>query len=270
MNPATRHSPGSADLQRRGDFDVRPSPERGTTVSTRTALLDGESVGYTLRRSRRRTIGLQIDERGLVVAVPRDCSQGELEAVLQRKARWIRTHLERWHERERQRRRLADCWHDGGPLRHLGDTLRMRIHPGSDILRRNGPTLEVGLPATAGIQALRTRVHAWLQAEARRVFGERLPIFCDRLGRAPASWCLSSARTRWGSCTAGGVIRLNWRLIHFPPDVIDYVIAHELAHLEELNHSPAFWAVVDRLMPDWRDARQRLRDLHAEGVALQE
>ena len=117
----------------------------------------------------------------------------------------------------------------------------------------------------AGAEQLKDRVQAWLQAEARRVFAERIPLFAQRLGRTPKRWTLSSARTRWGSCTADGTIRLNWRLVHFPLDVVDYVIAHELAHLSEMNHGPRFWATVGDLFPEFRQARAWLRKVPVDG-----
>ena len=76
--------------------------------------------------------------------------------------------------------------------------------------------------------------------------------------RVPPPLSLSSARTRWGCCSASG-IRLNWRLIHLPLDLVDYVVAHELAHLREMNHSARFWAEVARLCPDWRERRAALK-----------
>lgn len=77
--------------------------------------------------------------------------------------------------------------------------------------------------------------------------------------RQPASLSLSSARTRWGSCSASGAIRLNWRLVQAPPHILDYVLAHELAHLVHMNHSAAFWSETERLFPHWRTARQWLK-----------
>ena len=82
-----------------------------------------------------------------------------------------------------------------------------------------------------------------------------------QLGVAPPPLTLSAARTRWGSCSLKTGIRLNWRLIHFPPHVIDYVVAHELAHLREMNHSPSFWAVVGQLFPTYKAARADLKKL---------
>jgi len=110
-------------------------------------------------------------------------------------------------------------------------------------------------------------VQGWLQGEAKRVFAERLEIYADKLGVTYKRFSLSSASTQWGSCTADGRIRLNWRLVHFRLPVIDYVVVHELCHLRHLDHGRAFWAAVEGLRPDWREAHDWLRahgtELHA-------
>ena len=95
--------------------------------------------------------------------------------------------------------------------------------------------------------------------QARELFAQRIPLYAQRLGRSPRRWALSSARTRWGSCAADGSIRLSWRLVQFPLPVVDYVIAHELAHLREMNHGPRFWSTVSELCPDFEQARAWLR-----------
>ena len=103
-------------------------------------------------------------------------------------------------------------------------------------------------------------VREWLQRQAHTLFAERLPVFAMQLGVQYCAFRLTSARTRWGSCTAGGMIRLNWRLVHFSLAQIDYVIAHELAHLREMNHGPRFWALVASVFPDHAAARKVLRE----------
>jgi predicted metal-dependent hydrolase len=94
---------------------------------------------------------------------------------------------------------------------------------------------------------------------AERLFAERLALFAPRWQRAPSMFKLSSAKGRWGSCTQARVIRLSWRLLFAPLAVIDYVIAHELAHCLEMNHSAAFWVEVGRLYPDWAAQRAWLK-----------
>jgi predicted metal-dependent hydrolase len=103
-------------------------------------------------------------------------------------------------------------------------------------------------------------VQGWLQRQARRVFEERCAHFAPRLRVRVKRLSLSSAATRWGSASADGSIWLHWRLIHFTLPVIDYVVAHELAHLREMNHSRAFWDVVRSVVPDYERTRRVLDD----------
>jgi predicted metal-dependent hydrolase len=126
--------------------------------------------------------------------------------------------------------------------------------------------LSVSLPPDAGEQQLKDRVQGWLQLEAKRVFSERLPLYAEKLGVDYRSFALSSATTQWGSCTADGKIRLNWRLIHFSLPLIDYVVAHELAHLREMNHSPRFWSTVQSIFPGFEAAKKALRDHGPESL----
>jgi predicted metal-dependent hydrolase len=126
-------------------------------------------------------------------------------------------------------------------------------------------TLHVGLPQAASATQIRDAVQAWLQHEARRLFQQRCQHFAAHLGVRMTRLKLSSAQTRWGSASADGTIRLNWRLVHFGISVVDYVVVHELAHLREMNHSPAFWDVVRSVLPDVDERRAQLR---APGVAL--
>jgi predicted metal-dependent hydrolase len=120
--------------------------------------------------------------------------------------------------------------------------------------------LLLSLPPQADGAQWRDAVLAWLQRQALSHFQARLGHYAPLLGVQWQQLKLSSAQSRWGSADARGVIRLNWRLMHAPPELIDYVVVHELSHLREMNHSPKFWAVVAQAMPDYA---QRVRDLHA-------
>jgi predicted metal-dependent hydrolase len=231
-------------------------PARGRRV----ARLGEHAVEYELRRSRRRTIGFYVDDTGLRVTAPRWVTLPEIDAALADKERWILRKLVEWRDHAQRRERLAVRWEDGGVVTYLGRDLTMRLDAGSPTVSLEGEVLRVALPSDAGEAQICDAVQAWLQARAGEIFAERLPVYIERLGRGPTRWRLSSARTRWGSCAPDGSIRLNWRLIHFPIDIVDYVIAHELAHLEEMNHGPRFWATVQTLLPEFESARSRLKD----------
>ena len=194
----------------------------------------------------------------------------EVDQALQAKAGWI---LRKLHEqRERADRVQASRieWRDGTSLPFLGDTVIVVLDPrvtGAvlDAAAEALPgvprmTLHVGLPQGASQEQIREAVQSWLQRQARRVFEARCEHFAQRLGVRVQRLSLSSAATRWGSASADGSVRLNWRLVHFAMPVIDYVVTHELAHLREMNHSSAFWEVVRSVLPDFERSRGALRD----------
>lgn len=160
----------------------------------------------------------------------------------------------------RMRGRAPDA--DAGPaseVRYLGRVLALDIRPSlfADV-RRHGDSLRVHAPLDADVGAL---VRDWLSAQAARLLAWRLGRIARRLGRMPSRFALSNAQTQWGSCTRSGHIRLHWRLVQAPLALIDYVAAHELAHLVHLDHSPRFWAQVAALCPDALARRTELRTM---------
>ncbi len=141
-----------------------------------------------------------------------------------------------------------------------GRVLVLRPGAGRSVRIEGDSLLVPGNPDAAG-----ARVQAWLKVLAR----ERLAVACDRhaaaLGRPYTRLTLRDTRSRWGSCAHDGALMFSWRLIMAPPSVLDYVAAHEVAHLAQMNHSPAFWAVVERLYPGWKTRRNWL---HGQGQTL--
>lgn len=255
-----------------------PRAVPGTTSPQRhapTPADQAEPMRYRLRRARRRTIGFQIDDDGLTVSAPRWVTLREIEAAIAEKERWIRNKLVQWREWAAKRRVAQVRWMDGETLPYLGApvTMRLRAEAGSTRLAGSETPdapgeLLIALPAEAEAAQVRDAVQGWLQAEARRVFGERIALLAPR-SRAPLrGWTLSSARTQWGSCTHDGRVRLNWRLVHFSVAVIDYVIAHELAHLSEMNHSQQFWRTVGELLPGFEAARDEIRGVDVAALPL--
>ena len=235
----------------------------------RLITLGEHQVGYEFRRARRRSIGFVVGLEGLSVSAPRWVALAEVESALHAKAGWILRKLHEQHERAQRLQAAKVVWQDGTTLPYLGETvivlLDARINGAQ--LNQGGLalpglprwTLHVGLPQTATQEQIRDRVQSWLQREARQVFEQRCAHFAPQLGVRITRLSLSSASTRWGSASASGAVRLNWRLIHFALPVIDYVVTHELAHLREMNHSPAFWEVVRSVLPDFEQSRGALR-----------
>lgn len=229
----------------------------------RQILLAGEPTAYRLKRGKRRTIGFQIDDNGLTVSAPRWVALRDIESAIAEKERWIRSKLVEWREFKARRKLPEVRWTCGGTLPLLGASITLRLRPQVEATRLvrlgSADELHVALPGDALEAQIKDTVQAWLQTEARRVLGERLAVIGARMEMKPAGWSLSSARSQWGSCTHDGRIRLNWRLVHFALPVIDYVVAHELAHLKEMNHSPRFWSAVAQLLPGFEAAREQIK-----------
>ena len=231
--------------------------------------LDGRPVAYRLRRGRLRSIRFVIGADGLSVSAPRWVPQAEIDAALQQRAGWILRKLHERHEHERRVAAARIAWGDGAVVPYLGRTLTVVLDPRHvGVSLHAGPGdppghepawLRVGLPRDAAPAQVRDAVQSWLQRQARQLFEQRCAEIAPRLGVRVKRLSLSSATTRWGSARADGSIRLHWRLLHFGLPVIDYVVAHELAHLREMNHSPAFWDVVRSVLPDYEHPRGLLR-----------
>ena len=234
--------------------------------ATREALLSGVLVAYALRRSARRSIGFSVGSSGLAVSAPKSVALRDIDQALREKSGWI---LRKLHESQARQQRLDATrmeWRDGAFLPYLGAGLQLQLNPALAAtalrgLAPNGvPVLGLALSYTAAPDEIRHAVQAWLLVQAKPLFAERLNHFAPQLGVQWRKLSLSSATTRWGSASTNGSIRLNWRLMHFPPAVIDYVIVHELSHLRVMDHSPRFWATVRSVMPDYADLRARLKD----------
>src|SRR5437773_7003123 len=251
--------------------ETKPAPVGFQHPRAQREIRLGEHlVAYELKRARRRSIGFIVGPEGLSVSAPRWVGQAEIDDALREKARWICAKLHEQHERSKRQLQAKVEWRDGTSIPFLGDTVIVVLDPrvAGAVLNADADalpgvpklTLHVGLPQQAAPEQIRDAVQSWLQRQARRVFEERCHHFAQALNVRMTRLSLSSANTRWGSASADGSIRLNWRLIHFALPIIDYVVAHELAHLREMNHSPAFWDVVRSVVPDYERSRGSLRD----------
>jgi predicted metal-dependent hydrolase len=232
--------------------------------TSRELVLGDCLIGYEFRRTRRRSIGFVVGAEGLSVAAPRWIALADVDGALRAKAGWIVAKLQQQRERGDKLRAARIDWRDGTAVRYLGTDLVVVLDPAlvGAVLAplASPPLLRVGLPGNAAPEQIREAVQSWLQRQARRIFDERSAHFAAVLGVKVRRLALSSATRRWGSASADGSIRLNWRLIHFAPRVIDYVVTHELAHLREMNHSPAFWDIVRSALPDYAERRVALVD----------
>ena len=270
--PTAPPPPASAPpIEPAGDAPSVDAPWRHREA-TREAVLDGRRVAFRLVRVRRRSIGFVVDSDGLTVRAARRVPLREIDDAVQEKRRWIVARLLEQRERAAGAAAARVVWRDGVAIDYLGGKLAVVLDPaaavagGAALAASAGAVqrLVVALPRDAAAERIREAVQSWLQREARRVFAERTAHFAAKLGVRVRRLALSSATTSWGSASADGSVRLHWRLIEHPLATIDYVVAHELAHLREMNHGPKFWAIVESVVPDYRASRARLR---AEGRA---
>lgn len=238
--------------------------------ANREIRLDDHLVAYLLKRARRKSIGFIVGADGLGVNAPKWVSVADIESALAEKKAWILRKLREQRERQQRQHEARIEWKDGATVPFLGETVIVVLDPRATgaILNTDAEslpgvprlTLHVGLPQTAAPEQIRDAVQSWLQRQARRIFEERCRHFATQLGVRYTRLSLSSAQTRWGSASADGSIRLNWRLIHLAMPTIDYVVAHELAHLRHMDHSPRFWDVVRSVVPDYETRRGGLKE----------
>jgi hypothetical protein len=222
-------------------------------------LVAGREVPYSVKVSpRRRTVALRVDGSGLTVSIPSRMPRRDLPELLLRHARWIEKKLQQLVDRPPEIR-----WQDGARLLYLGREITLESQAGGirSPVTLQGEVLTLKLPDPGDAVSIRRKVLGWYRDMAQQDFTRRVAILAARLGVKTPPVTLSNAATRWGSCSARGGIRLNWRLIQAPPHIIHYVVAHELAHLKEMNHSPKFWAVVATLCPDYLNSRKQLKTM---------
>ena len=253
---------------------VAPKPSSAEAMvyqhpqADRQVRLGAAVVGYQFRRGKRRTIGFTVRPEGLAVRAPRAASLAAVEVALHEKADWI---LKKLAEAQTRQAAAQMVWRDGAEWPYLGNTLRLcllpeparskievRLHEALDLIGTR--QLQMRLPTAATEEQMRAAARAWLLRQARAHFTQRLDFFAPQLQVQWRSVALSNARTRWGSARVDGSIRLNWRLLHCAPAVIDYVVVHELSHLRFMDHSPSFWDTVRSVVPDYPSLRKQLKD----------
>ena len=225
-----------------------PPPE----ARTRHLLIGGRIVDYRLKSGAKR-LTMTIDERGLRIGAPRRISMTEIETFVQGHGDWVLKKLAELAHASQPRHLTIK---DGARLPLLDGEAEVRVLPGANRVRWIANVLVLEARPAADLAQLATRA---LQKRALTHFAERLVHFTGQLDLAAPKLALSSAHTRWGSCSKDSGIRVNWRLIHLPTHLGDYVVAHEVAHLLEMNHSARFWSVVGSLYPEWKEARSELK-----------
>lgn len=241
------------------------------------------AIRFEVRRSarRRKTVRIRVEEGRVLAAAPETMPTEEIGAIVRRRAGWIRRRLAApGPEAEPAPKRFVS----GETLPYLGrsvrlvvergagapavrfDHWRLRVAVGDGDSDGDGGVVGGALGDAGGERRERVRraVRDWFRERAADRAGASVRRWLPRFGRSEAPEVLiRDQRKRWGSCAPGGALRFNWRVVMLPPRLLDYVVAHEIAHLAVPNHSPAFWSHLASAMPDWRERRGRLREVGA-------
>jgi predicted metal-dependent hydrolase len=219
------------------------------------------SIPYRIRRSpRARHARILVDGDGVEVVVPRRFPLRDVEPFVEEKRAWIERTLRRMQEAGAEF--PPPQLHHGGWLPYLGERLglRVRVEPGrsrAHVARRGGE-LHVAV-ARPGRAALREALEHWYRRRARAEVAPRLEAAVARAGTSYTALQIRGQRTRWASCSSNGSMSFNYRLLLAPAEILDYVVEHEVAHIEVLDHSPRFWALLASRCPDWREREAWLR-----------
>jgi predicted metal-dependent hydrolase len=221
----------------------------------RRLALGGEEIEYTLLRKRgRRGVALRVDGAGLTVSAALTVPLARLEDYIRENERWVLRKVAEWGSR----RVPHASWSDATPMPYLGAALALRIAAGAraHVELSNGEMHVTVREHTD--EAVRHAVVAWYKRAALAHLAERAFSIARVAGLPMPRVFVTSAAARWGSCNSKREVRLAWRLVKARPELIDYVVCHELAHLRHMNHSKHFWAEVERMCPDYRRRRDEL------------
>ncbi len=228
--------------------------------SDHTIALEGRQVDYKLvRRRGRRGVGLKIDGTGLTVAASLTTPISAIEGMIGQHADWVTKKLGEWSHR----RVTPQQWVTGATIPFMGETLTLMIDI-AGVTGRVRTTVERAMThlfvkTKANDPAeIEKAVVAWMKKQALPHLAQRAFFFARLHQLTPPRIFLSSANSRWGSCNSRREVRFSWRLIKARPELIDYVVCHELAHLRHMNHSASFWAEVKRMCPEYETLKKEL------------
>ena len=214
--------------------------------NTKTNLEETITIDRLIR-SKRRTLALQIDAGGrLIVRAPLHLSRAEIERFVQLRAGWVHKH----QQRSRAEVRPDHAYQPGERFLYLGVEYPLEIVAAQrPALQLRDGVFQLSHSAQARAASLFTR---WYRSQAREVLSQRAWFHARRVDAQFEKITVSSARTRWGSCSNRRTLSFTWRLVMAPQAAIDYVVVHELAHLQHHGHTRAFWQQVEAWLPNWK------------------
>jgi len=248
---------------------ARETVYQSAMVEKRETSINGQTITYTVRRSRRaKRVRLEVmPQTGLTVIVPRSYNIGQLSGLIKSKERWISRNLARFsHIRSLAAKNQLRY---GDTVLYLGQDLelvRAENHDvtGNVMLEGNKLAVSSGLFKN-GI--LELALEQWYRTEAAKLINEKADKLSSQMGISYERIAIRGQKTRWGSCSRKKNLSFNWKLIMAPEPVIEYVVIHELTHLKEMNHSKRFWELLAKYCPGWREHKKWLKQHEADLTA---
>ena len=217
------------------------------------------TINYQVQRSdRRKTISISVDAQGVTLTAPEEADLSHLQKLVYGRGPWIirkQNNLKEFDQAAPAERRFIS----GEEIRYLGRQYRLRRVLHTQKVRLYGRFLEV--PDLESVSLLHSLIVEWFCNCAEERLPERVQLYSRRLGVSMPPIVVCDQQSRWGSCNSKGELRFNWRIMMAPMSLVDYVVAHELCHLEHLDHSSSFWKRLRQIMPDYSERRDRLAEL---------
>ena len=213
-------------------------------------------VPSAIVKTKRKTLSLCVNRLGaIIVRAPLTASDEKIWAFVKEKQPWLEKQM---RKREQAGVRLPMETLDGYEFLLLGESYKIKLYDG-DFIRLDKENKILFAPE----KKTKVRLVAWLKENARRILTLQSQRYAAEMGLQFQGIEISSAKTRWGTCSSAGKIRYTYRLLFAPREVIDYVVVHELAHLKHMNHGKGFWSLVERYIPDYKKRRKWLKDRSA-------
>lgn len=223
-------------------------------------------IAEVIRTSRRKTADIRVEDGAVSIVVPRQTSPEKIDQLLADKRRWIREKIALYEERTPV---SSKQYVSGEAFSYLGRHYRLKVQCGSfaPVKLIQGRLVATVPRGTAQPRLIRNALARWYKRQADQKLREKVKRFAPMVGVEPAGVGIKTFKSRWGSCTSRGKLEFNWQIMMAPNRMVDYVVIHELCHLIRHDHSAEFWKEVARVMPDYQQCREWLRE-HAGGLVL--
>lgn len=221
-------------------------------------------VAEVVRTNRRKTASVKVEEGKVSIVIPLDLPDSNIEQLVKNKTRWIR---EKIYLHSQATPFKSKEYVSGESFSYMGKNYRLRLLSGkTKPVKMKQGRLVVSIPKGEGrTDKVRAALEQWYRVRAEEKLNEKVKRYSKLIGVNPKSVSIKSFKSRWGSCHKSGDIQFNWLIIIAPNKVVDYVVVHELCHLKEHNHSPKFWKSIEKVLPDYLDCKEWLKD---KGISL--